>query len=361
MNRIKNINELPEELKEYYFELPEEYIAKYPIIPRDHAKLMVLQNQKIQDDYFYNLDKYLPENSILVFNRTKVSFRRVYLFHERTKKYFEVLFLDLIDKNLWKCLIKNGRKIKKNDVLKIKDYFFQLERRDEKFFYLSAWKNNISTLENYQDSESFFDEFGLPPIPPYLKREAEDIDKEYYQTIFALEPGSVAAPTASLHFTEELLKKISQKHKILYLNLRIGYGTFSPLGEKEIQNKELHEEYYQIPEETAQILNESKNKNPIIAVGTTTLRALEDNFLKFKQFKEGNYSTKLFIKPPDLIYSSDYLITNFHLPASSLFLLVCAFGGKDYLKYSYQYAIQKKYRFFSYGDGMIIQNQKYFI
>lgn len=350
---------LPEELKEYYFELPEEYIAKYPMIPRDHAKLMVLIHQKINHDFFYNLDQYLPENSILVFNNTKVSYRRVFLNYQKSQ--FEVLFLELMEKNLWKCLIRKGRKIKLKDFLYIEDYKFFLEQRDEKFFYLSAWKGNQPTLTDYIQSEEFFDKYGLPPIPPYLKRSSEEIDKEYYQTIFALKPGSVAAPTASLHFTHNLLNKISKKHKILYLNLRIGYGTFSPIGEKEIKNKILHDEYYEIPEETANILNQEKNYHPIIAIGTTTLRALEDNYLKFNKFLSGNFSTRIFIKPPDIVQSVDYLITNFHLPASSLFMLVCAFGGKEYLKKSYQIAIEKKYRFFSYGDGMLIQNQKFFL
>jgi S-adenosylmethionine:tRNA ribosyltransferase-isomerase len=349
-----------QELQDYYFELPEEYIAKYPVIPRDHAKLMVLLNNQIIDDYFYNLDQYLPKNSVLVFNRTKVSHRRVYLYNEKKKSTFEVLFLECIDKNLWKCLIKKGRKLKKNDYLTKNDYVFKLEKRDDKFFYLSAWKNQTPTMTNISESEEFFELYGNPPIPPYLKRQAEDIDKKFYQTVFAKEPGSVAAPTASLHFTEELLERISQKHKILFLNLQIGYGTFSPVGEKEINRKELHEEFYEIPKETVDFLNQIKNHHPIIAVGTTTLRALEDNFLKFRQFTEGKFSTKIFIKPPDHVLSSDYLITNFHLPASSLFMLVCAFGGTHYLKQAYQHAIKNRYRFYSYGDGMIIQNRKYF-
>ncbi len=353
---MKRNNIIPEELKDYYFDLPEEFIAKYPIIPRDHAKLMILNPPYIIHDYFYNLDLHLPENSILIFNDTKVSFRRVYLFHSSYNTKFEILFLDLSSNNIWKCLIRKGRKIKKNDILEISNYTFKLEFRDQNFFYLSCWLNGKPTLTNLEEAEIFFQNYGLPPIPPYLKRQSEDLDKEYYQTVFAKKAGSVAAPTASLHFTNELLEKLKKKFKILYINLQIGYGTFSPLTNKELINNELHEEVYEIPEETAQALNVYKNSHNLIAVGTTTLRALEDNFLKHHHFKSGKFSTKIFIKPPQTIHSCDYLITNFHLPLSSLFMLVCAFGGTENLKHAYELAKARNYRFFSYGDGMMIKN-----
>lgn len=354
MNKENNI--MHNELKDYYFDLPEEFIAKYPIIPRDHAKLMVLNGTEITHDYFYNLDQYLPENSILIFNDTKVSFRRVYLWNSKLNTQFEVVFLEQKDKNLWKCLIRRGRKIKKNDILLISNYRFKLEHRDQNFFYLSCWMNETPALINIDESEIFFESYGQPPIPPYLKRKSEDLDKEYYQTVFAKKSGSVAAPTASLHFTNELINKLKKKFKIVYINLQIGYGTFSPLTEHELKKNELHEEIYEIPEDTSLILNANKNSHVLIAVGTTTLRALEDNYLKHNYFKSGKFSTKIFIKPPQKIYSSDYLITNFHLPASSLFMLVCAFGGTKNLKHAYEVAKNNQYRFFSYGDGMIIKN-----
>lgn len=348
-----------EELNEYRFDLPEELIAKYPAIPRDSARLMILKNQTIQHDIFANIDKYLSEKSILVFNNTKVSQRRVFLKRKKTQKTFEVLFLEPIENNLWKCLIRKGSKLSLKEELELGEYTFIIEKKEERFYYVSCWMNQHPAMIDISSAENFFLRYGEPPIPPYLKRRANEIDKIYYQTIFAEKPGSVAAPTASLHFTEHLLNKLYKKHIILFITLHIGYGTFSPLTEKELKTKELHEEPYEIPNEVAQILNENHKKFPIVAVGTTTLRALEDNFRKFQQFQAGKFSTKLFLKPPDLILSTEYLITNFHLPASSLFMLVCAFGGKEFLKQAYDIAIKERYRFYSYGDGMLLQNQIY--
>lgn len=345
---------LEENLKEYYFELDESLIAKYPISPRDHSNLMIVKKEQIIHEKFFNIVDYLPKNSILVFNKTKVSNRRVYLFRKNNKK-FEVLFLEN-EKNLWKTLIRNGKKLKLKEVLFLDHYSFILEKKEEGFYYLSCWFNSEPALTEKEEGEKFFQKYGSIPIPPYLKRNSEKIDQVLYQTVFAEKTGSVASPTASLHFTEKLFLEIQKKFQVLFLNLQIGYGTFAPLQKKNFDNQELHQEFYEIPKKTAEILNFNFQKVPIVAVGTTTLRALEDNYRKFQKFEAGYFSTKIFLKPPDIIQTADYLITNFHLPASSLFLLVCAFSGTELIKKSYQIAIEKKYRFYSYGDAMLLFN-----
>ncbi|MFN3604117.1 MAG: tRNA preQ1(34) S-adenosylmethionine ribosyltransferase-isomerase QueA [Leptonema sp. (in: bacteria)] len=347
---------LYEYLRDYYFDLDESLIAKYPLEKRDCSNLMILKENHILIDRFYNIINYLPKDSILVFNNTKVSFRRVFLRKSNSDKELEVLFLEN-QYNVWKTLIRKGKKIKNKEILVLENYTFVLEKKEEEFYFLSCWKNGNPYLTKKEESENFFNTYGKPPLPPYIKRKPEEKDKENYQTIFAEKSGSVAAPTASLHFTKDLLQKIQNNFKVVFLNLEIGYGTFAPLKEKNFINNELHSEYYEIPEETSKILNMSFLKNPIVAVGTTVLRALEDNFRKYRFFKSGSFSTKIFIKPPDVIDSVDYLITNFHLPASSLFLLVCAFGGVEKVKEAYQIAIEKKFRFFSYGDAMFLQNK----
>ncbi len=340
---------LEEELELYNFELPEDLIAKYPVIPRDHAKLLVIKNNQFFDDFFYNLPQYLENDCLLVFNNTKVAHRRLYLNYKN--KNFEVVFLERIENNIWKCLINKGRKIKIHDSLWIDDYFFRLEKRDKLFFYLSCWHKDQPFLKNYEE-ENFFSQYGNIPIPPYLKRVSEEIDRVYYQTIFAEKANSVAAPTAGLHFTEKLIERLKQKCKITYIHLSIGYGTFSPLTKENFIQNKLHKEYYTISRKTAEILNEYKNS--IICVGTTTLRALEDNLRKFQNFKSGDFETELFIKPPDTIISAKGLITNFHLPGSSLLMLVSAFLDTNTIRNAYEHAIKKRYRFFSYGDGMLI-------
>lgn len=345
---------LSDYLKEYYFELDESLIAKYPVSPRDHSNLMIVKKDQIIHEKFFNIIDYLPQNSILVFNKTKVSNRRVYLY-KNNKKKFEVLFLEN-EKNIWKTLIRNGKKIKLKEVLSLDNYSFVLEKKEEGFYYLSCWFNSEPVLTEKEEGEKFFQKYGNIPIPPYLKRNSEKIDEVTYQTVFAEKTGSVASPTASLHFTEDLFLEVQKKFKVLFLNLEIGYGTFAPLQKKNFINQELHQEFYEIPKQTAEILNLNFQKNPIIAVGTTTLRALEDNYRKFKKFESGYFSTKIFLKPPDVIQTADYLITNFHLPSSSLFLLVCAFSGTELIKKSYQKAIEKRYRFYSYGDAMLLFN-----
>ncbi len=337
-------------LEEFNFDLPEKLIAKYPTAKRDLSRLMLV-NRKTQEikifAKFQDIIQILNSNDILVFNSTKVSKRRVYL-KTSTSRVHECLFLEEITPNIWKCLIKNASKLKQNRDLFTHDkkWKFTLER-DLEFQTLLKTNQNIT--------ENFFEIYGNIPIPPYLKRKAEKIDEERYQTIFAKEIGSVASPTAGLHFTNELLEKLKQKGiTLLNVCLNVGYGTFAPITQKEIQTKKLHKESYTVPEETANFLNSKKENSRVIAIGTTTLRALESCLDEKNHYQSGKFETDLFIQPQDKIHSIDALITNFHLPKSSLLLLVSAFAGKELLFEAYQRAISEKMRFFSYGDAMLI-------
>lgn len=337
-------------LDEFHFDLPQNLIAKYPAEKRDHSRLMLVNKSTKEIKIlpkFKDIISILTSNDILVFNSTRVSKRRVYL-KTVTGRVHECLFLEEIEPGVWKCLVKNASKLKQKRGLFTYDekweFFFE---RDSEFFSLLKTEQTVT--------EAFFEKYGSIPIPPYLKRSAEKIDEERYQTIFANESGSVAAPTAALHFTKELLDELKQKG-IIFLDvcLKVGYGTFAPLTEKEINTKKLHQENYTIPDKTAKILNESKGKKRIIAIGTTTLRALESCLDENKIYRAGHFQTDLFIQPQDRIHSIDALITNFHLPQSSLLLLVSAFASKDLILKAYQKAIEEQMRFFSYGDAMFI-------
>lgn len=343
------------DLTEYKFDLPEELIARYPVDVRDESRLMIVNRNtnSIQiEPMFKNIINYLDSKDLLVYNQTRVSKRRVYLRSDSGRE-FETIFLENknSDKKTWKCLVKNVRKLKQGDTLVSIDpsISFRLERNSEGDIYL------FSAIEITED---IFEKIGTIPIPPYLKRKADAKDNERYQTIFAKSSGSVAAPTAGLHFTDELKSEIQKKGATFTeVELCIGYGTFSPLTEKQIQEKKLHEEEFYIPEKSFHFLNEAKKDHSkrIIAIGTTSLRTLESSYEKSsKSFLRKQGITDIFIQPGDLVESINGLITNFHLPESSLLLLVSAFAGRDLILEAYHTAIKEKMRFFSYGDAMLI-------
>ena len=337
-------------LEEFQFELEEDLIAKYPARNREDSRLLTLNREKKEmkiEDRFSKIFDYLREGDILVFNNTKVSKRRVYLLTKSGRIHESVLLEER--EGSWYTLIRNSSKLRNGDILydtsgKIE---FHFSRRSDGRIYLKPSKSL---------TEEIFETIGSIPIPPYLKRKADLSDEVRYQTVYAKVPGSVAAPTAGLHFTDSLKNSLLEKGiKILEITLRVGYGTFAPLQEFQIQNKKLHKEDYHISEECAEILNEFKGKSRIISVGSTTLRALESAFDKEKKkFTPGNHSTDIFLYPGDNIESIDGLITNFHLPGSSILLLVAAFASKELVMKAYNLAIQNKMRFYSYGDSMLI-------
>jgi len=341
-------------LSDYNFHLPEELIARYPAEKRDESRLMIVNRKSGTihiESVFRNIEKYFIKDDLLVFNETRVSKRRVYL-KNKSGREFECVFLEKNfsgDKEVWKCLLKNVRKLKPNEKLfsNREDIYFTLNRNEE---------GDIFLFPSVSISEEVFDSIGTIPIPPYMKRKAEAADNERYQTIFAKSPGSVAAPTAGLHFTAELKTSLQEKGvQMSSVELCIGYGTFSPLTEKQIQEKKLHEEEFRISEKTLADLNAAKGKQRIISLGTTTLRTLASSYdANTARYTKQQGITNLFVQPGDRVDSIDGLITNFHLPESSLLLLVAAFAGKELILEAYHKAIESKMRFYSYGDAMFI-------
>lgn len=341
-------------LDEFDFTLPEEQIARFPSPKRDESRLLLLNRANktwSEGPLFRDIQTYLRSGDVLVYNETKVSHRRVYLQNEQGK-IFEALFLEPEGKNDdWICLLKNRSKLKLHQKLYSMGevgYDFEVKEFRQEFTILHSAK---------ELSESDFSYFGNIPIPPYLKRKATEEDNLRYQTIFAKTMGSVAAPTAGLHFTEELKESLSQIGIFFTpVHLQIGYGTFRPLSEEQWKSKTLHKEMYSLPEETAEILNQAKKENRrIIAIGTTSLRTLETAYdSQFKRYLVKSGQTDIFITADDTIESVQGLITNFHLPKSSLLMLVSAMAGRKFIMDAYRYAVANQFRFYSYGDSMFI-------
>ncbi|WP_457600646.1 tRNA preQ1(34) S-adenosylmethionine ribosyltransferase-isomerase QueA [Hydrogenivirga sp.] len=331
-------------VEEFDYDLPEELIAKYPAVPRHSARLMVLRKDtgQIEHDTFWNLPEYLEEGDLLVFNDTRVLPARLYG-KKPTGGKVEVVLTDYIKPELWRALI-GGKKIKPGLVVEVApDFSIEVLRHIEegKFLVRLLGEEPLKLLDRY----------GHIPIPPYLRREEEDIDREYYQSVFAKREGAVAAPTASLHFSQELLKKSEDRGiDVAFITLHVSYGTFKPVKVKDVAEHVVEPEYVRVPEESVEKIIKAKEKGKrVVAVGTTVVRALETN-----PFKSYEGWTELYIYPGYEFKVVDALITNFHLPKSSLLFLVSAFCGKDFILKAYREAVSEGYRFYSYGDGMLI-------
>ncbi|MBI41772.1 MAG: tRNA preQ1(34) S-adenosylmethionine ribosyltransferase-isomerase QueA [Leptospiraceae bacterium] len=394
---MKGLSEIQ---REYSFDLPDELIARHPAQFRDHSRLMLIQPEsapgvELQHRQFFELDQLLEPDDILVWNDTLVEPRRI-LLNRKSGARIEALFLEpaepsgsqTLDKyptvpgkessaeftadsterrdpiphaaermgqegKTWNCLIRNAARIKQNEVL-IEPvsgmgfrFFRQTQNQDQQAFFLSPVTN--------LDMHSFFLKHGQMPIPPYLGREEQESDRNRYQTVFSGSPTltSAAAPTAGLHFTAELIQRLESRGvRIASVRLAVGLGTFAPLSEENLKRKQLHAERFSMPAGTAELLNNPGGR--IIAVGTTTLRALESNIRDHGSFIPGDFETRAFFHPPDRIQSIQGLITNFHLPGSSLLMLVAAFAGRDRILQAYLRAIENRYRFYSYGDAMLV-------
>jgi len=375
MNSLNGLNE------QYYYYLPKELIAKYPVKKRDESKLLHynMKQGKIIDSNFSSIINFLEEGDLLVANNTKVEARRVFLQREKKGReepaILEVVFLEKgatplekiylstqdqpsTKKEVWKALIKKRKRLQdKETLISIVDsnYKFMVHKlEDGRVFLEEQFENSNDTLET--EKNDFFEKIGQMPIPPYLNRYEEELDKTSYQSIFAEHSGSAAAPTASLHFSEKIKLDLQKKNIDLdFVTLHIGYGTFAPLTEENIINKNLHPETYSISSSLAQRLRD-KEYNRLIVVGTTALRTIETVYRKTKgKFdKDLSGSTDLFLYPPDEIFMSDGLITNFHLPSSSLLMLVACMTGREEILDVYKHAVNEKYRFFSYGDAMLL-------
>lgn len=334
---------------DYY--LPEELIAQTPLKDRDHSKMLVLDKVtgEITHDRFDDIVNYLNKGDVLVLNNTKVIPARLIGEKEETKAVIEVLMLKDLGNDEWECLCKPAKRVKVGTIinfgseLKVKCTFVGEDGiRHFKFIYDGI------LLE-------ILDRLGDMPLPPYIHEKLEDKDR--YQTIYAKESGSAAAPTAGLHFTKELLKKIEDKGIIIKeITLHVGLGTFRPVSVEDVNNHKMHSEFYRMNKDTADVLNLAKKEGRrIISVGTTTTRTLETIMNLYDEFKECSGWTDIFIYPGYKFKAIDALITNFHLPKSTLVMLVSAFAGKEKIMNAYKEAVENKYRFFSFGDSMFIK------
>ena len=339
------------DINDFDYNLPEELIAQTPLKQRDESKLLVLDknNGNIEHKTFKNIIDYLNTGDTLVLNDTKVLPARLIGEKEDTKAVIEVLLLKNIENDIWECLVKPARRIKVGTTVvfgnnKLKAICTKEEDEGIRHFNFEYEGIFLEVLE----------ELGTMPLPPYIHEQLTDQTR--YQTVYAREVGSAAAPTAGLHFTKELLEEIEKKGvNICYITLHVGLGTFRPVKVEKIEEHKMHSEYYSMTKEVANILNNTrKNNHKIIACGTTTTRTLETIMQKYNEFKECSGWTDIFIYPGYEFKGIDELITNFHLPKSTLVMLVSALAGRENILNAYNEAIKNKYRFFSFGDAMFI-------
>ncbi len=339
-------------LSDFDFNLDNELIAQYPSDQREHSRLLVVHKNtnELEDKYFYNIIDYLKKGDVLVLNDSKVIPARLFGEKVETKAKVELLILKY-DKSFMRCLCGNAKVIKLGTIIniadKIKACCTKVLEEGIREFKIEYEGILLEVLES----------IGHTPLPPYIKKQLDDDSR--YQNVYSKHYGSAACPTAGLHFSEDLLEKIKAKGIIICkLCLHVGMGTFMPVKCEDITKHKMHYEYYDLSQESAEILNEAKREGRrIIAVGTTSTRVLEDNIARYGQFKASTHETNIFIYPPYEFKAIDALITNFHLPKSSLIMMISAFyNRKDILK-AYEHAIKNKYRFFSFGDSMFINNE----
>lgn len=335
---------------DFYYELPKELIAQTPAQPRDSSRLMVIDRKRktVEHRHFYDITEYLKEGDCLIVNDSRVLPARIYG-TKKTGARVEFLLLSQSYGNVWECLSKPGKKAREGDEFSFGDV---MKCRVKEVL------ENGNRLVEFECEENFYsalDKVGQMPLPPYITKKLED--KERYQTVYSRELGSAAAPTAGLHFTPELMRKIENKGvKIGYVTLHVGLGTFRPVKVDDVTRHKMHSEHYEMPEKTARLINQTKeNGGRIIAVGTTSCRTLETVAKEHNGKAEACEGfTDIFIYPGYEFKLLDGLITNFHLPESTLIMLVSAFAGYDTIMNSYKTAVEEKYRFFSFGDAMAI-------
>lgn len=344
-------------LSEFDYELPEELIAQLPADKRENSRMLVLNRDKhsISHNHFYDIVDLIEPNSLLVLNNTKVMPARLYGKKDTGAKIEIFLLKQLADDN-WEVLIKPSKRVKNGTLITVSDELEVevLKRLEEDGEWLVKLHYNGNVLDVLHRN-------GNIPLPPYIERkmQSEDIKKldfERYQTVYAKDEGSVAAPTAGLHFTQEILQRLKDKGvEIAYVTLNVGLGTFRPVKCENVLEHKMHSETFEITQEAANAINKAKQcGKKIVAVGTTTVRTLETAYAKYGEIKACHDHSELFIYPPYEFKVIDNLITNFHLPKSTLLMLVSALAGKDFIFDAYKEAIKNKYRFFSYGDCMYI-------
>lgn len=338
---------------DFYFDLPEELIAQDPLEDRSSSRLLVLHKETgaVEHHIFRDIVDYLQEGDCLVLNNTKVIPARLLGEREGTGAHVEVLLLKRHEGDVWETLVKPGKKCKPGNRLSFGDGLLKaevLETVEE--------GNRLIRFEYEGIFEEVLDRLGEMPLPPYITHKLQD--KNRYQTVYAKYEGSAAAPTAGLHFTPQLLEAIEQKGvKIAYVTLHVGLGTFRPVKEENILDHHMHSEYYQVSEEAAQTINETKQKGGrVICVGTTSCRTVESASTPDGVIHAGCDNTEIFIYPGYTFKVLDCLITNFHLPESTLVMLVSALAGRENVLAAYEEAVRERYRFFSFGDAMFVTN-----
>ncbi len=343
-------------LEDFNYKLNEELIAQFPAQKREMSKMMVLnrKDKSIIHKHFYDIVDFLDENDFLVLNNTRVIPARLYA-KKDTGALIEVFLVREIEKDIWISLIKPSKRVKEGTILKVSDELTVevLKKDDDKWHIRLIYEGNIFEI---------LDRAGNIPLPPYIERKLTDeeyksLDFERYQTVYAQKSGAVAAPTAGLHFTYDILNKLEQKGvKHCFITLNVGLGTFKPVKCENILEHKMDAEAFEISAESAQLINSAKEQGKnITAVGTTSVRTLETVMNKYGKIIPVKDSSELFIYPSYEFKIVDKLITNFHLPKSTLLMLVSAFAGKDYIFKAYKEAIENRYRFYSYGDCMLIR------
>ena len=336
---------------DFYFDLPEELIAQHPADQRDHSRLMHLNREtgEIEHKHFYDVIDLLEPGDLLVLNNSRVIPARLIGEREDTHSPIEFLLLKQKDLDVWEFLVRPGKHAKIG-----KRFVFGGGLLKAEVIDIVEEGNRIVKFEHEGNIYNVLDEIGQMPLPPYITEKLAD--KERYQTVYSDPIGSAAAPTAGLHFTEELLEKIRAKGvKTAFVTLHVGLGTFRPVKVEDFENHIMHTEHYMLPEETAKLINETKAAgHRVIAVGTTSCRTLESVAAKYGEIKADDDDTSIFIYPGYKFRVLDGLITNFHLPESTLIMLVSAFAGYENVMNAYKTAVDERYRFFSFGDSMAI-------
>jgi len=337
--------------KDFYYFLPPELIAQTPANPRSSSRMLVLhrKTETIEHKHFYDIIDYLNENDCLIINDSRVIPARLFGINKEKGSQVEFLLLKQIEKTTWETLVKPGKKAKAGTQFNFGDgiltgSIIEVLESGNRIIHFDCKENFFELLEK----------LGHIPLPPYITKKLED--SERYQTVYSCEPGSAAAPTAGLHFTNELLKRIEQKGvKIGRITLHVGLGTFRPVKAGRVEDHKMHSEHYSLSKETADIINSTRSSGGrVIAVGTTSCRTLESIMSACGQIIPCEGYTDIFIYPPFNFKITDALITNFHLPESSLMMLISSFADLDTIMKAYQAAIKEKYRFFSFGDAMFI-------
>ena len=337
-------------IEEFNFDLPHHLIAQDPLQKRDSSRLLVLNKntKSFSDKKFTDFVDLLNSNDLLIFNDTRVIKAR-FFGKKITGGKVEIMIERIIDDHHALAHLKTSKKILDGTIFEInKDVSVKVIKKENNLFYIEL-NSNLSSYD-------ILEKYGHIPLPPYIERSANLSDENRYQTIYAKESGAVASPTAGLHFTDEIFKALDDKKiKYTFLTLHVGAGTFQPVRENDLDHHQMHSESFNVPEKTIQMIDDTKlNNGRIVAIGTTVLRALESKFSE-KTIQAGFKETSIFIKPGYTFKIVDALLTNFHLPKSTLFILVSAFSGSDTMKKLYQHAIKHEYRFFSYGDATFIE------